>query len=63
MTDTSTALERVEAQDLAHRSRIVNLIKRLALEVAEMKGSYLDIFHADRIRWLGTLAAVTNLAA
>ena len=44
-------------------SRIVNLIKRLACEVAEMKGSYLDIFHADRIRWLGTLAGVTNLAA
>lgn len=42
-------------------SRITGLIKRLAGEVHEMKGSYLDLHHADRIRWMGTLAELTNL--
>lgn len=42
-------------------SRITNLIKRLGKEVGEMTGSYLDPFYADRIRWMGTLASVTNL--
>lgn len=43
-------------------SRITKLIKRLAAEVAAMTGSYLDVHHADRIRWMSTLASVTTLA-
>lgn len=42
-------------------SRITKLIKRLAGEVHDMKGNYLDLHHADRIRWIGTLAELTNL--
>ena len=42
-------------------SRIANLNKRLAKEVHERKGSYVDVFQADRIRWQGTLASVTTL--
>lgn len=42
-------------------SRRTTLIRRLAKEVAEATGSYLDPFQADRIRWMAVLAADANL--
>lgn len=42
-------------------SALTKLVKRLAGEVHRRPGSYLDVFQADRIRWMGTLASVTTL--
>lgn len=44
-------------------ARITGLIVRLAAEVAALKGSYIDPFIAERIRWQYVLAGLSNLAA
>lgn len=44
-------------------SRITNLVKRLAGEVHDAKGSYLDLRCSERVRWQYILTGVANLAA
>ena len=44
-------------------STITNLVKKLAGEVHDAKGSYLDLRCSERIRWQYVLAGVANLAA
>jgi hypothetical protein len=44
-------------------STITKLVKKLAGEVHDAKGSYLDLRCSERIRWQYVLAGVANLAA
>lgn len=44
-------------------SRITSLVKRLGAEIGDHKGSFLDPWIADRVRWMYTLVGVANLAA
>jgi hypothetical protein len=44
-------------------SRLTNLVRRLAQEIATAKGSYLDPHQAQRVRWMYVLTGVSNLAA
>jgi hypothetical protein len=44
-------------------SRITKLVKRLGGEVHGHKGSYLDPWIAERVRWMYVLTGLSNLAA
>ncbi len=50
----------VEATD---GSRLAKLVKRLGTEIGETKGSYLDPWIAERVRWMYVLTGLSNLAA